>query len=62
MKPRTKLPTSAKHALLLETAKARSFPGTPRADMLERIGRSLERFGTMTPAMIEACAATIGST
>lgn len=54
------MPTSAKHRLLLEMAQARAVTAS-RAVMFERIGRSLDEFGSLTPAMIEACYSTIAS-
>jgi hypothetical protein len=59
LRPPVTMPTSAKHAILLQTALARTSPGTSRHDMLIRIGRSLDTYGSMTSAMIEACASTI---
>ena len=53
------MPTSAKHALLLDTEMRRVAPGTSRAAMLERMGRSLDTYGSLTHAMIEACTRTI---
>jgi hypothetical protein len=53
------LPTSGKHALLLDMAIKRATPGTSRHDMLIRLGRSLDEFGSLTPAMIDACQSTI---
>lgn len=57
------LPTSAKHTLLLDTAIRRALPGTQRAAFLQRIGRSLDRYGSLTPAMINAVSdmITVGS-
>jgi hypothetical protein len=56
------LPTSAKHAILLDTAMKRATPGTTRHDMLVRLGRSLDTYGGLTSAMQETCRLTILST
>jgi hypothetical protein len=52
------MPTSARHQLLLDTAMRRATTPT-RAAMLERMGRSLDTYGSLTHAMIEACTRTI---
>jgi len=48
------LETSAKHALLLDSALRRTVPGTSKHAFLQRLGRSLDQFGSLTPAMQEA--------
>jgi hypothetical protein len=55
------LPTSAKHRMLLDLALRRAPPASSRMAMLERLGRSLDAAGSLTPAMIEACVTTISS-
>jgi hypothetical protein len=58
-KPRVTMPTSAKHAILLDTAIKRTADGTQRHDFLLRLGRSLDMFGSLTPAVVAACVSTI---
>ena len=53
------LETSAKHALLLDMALRRTMPGTSKHDFLQRLGRSLDQFGSLTDAMLAAVAATV---
>jgi hypothetical protein len=52
------LETSAKHALLLDSAMRRTLPGSSKHDFLQRLGRSLDEFGSLTPAM-QAAVTTI---
>ena len=59
MQSQITLPTSAKHALLLDSALRRTVPGTSKHDFLQRLGRSLDQFGSLTDAMLAAVAATV---
>ena len=53
------LPTSAAHGLLLDAALRQAEPGTRRHEFLQRLGRSLDQFGSLTDAMLAAVAATV---
>jgi hypothetical protein len=57
--PKVTMPTSAKHALLLDTAMHRAITGSQREAFLRRLERSLDQYGSLTPAMVEACSRTI---
>jgi hypothetical protein len=52
--PMITMPTSQKHAILLDTAMRRAVPGSQRYDFLLRMARSLNTWGSLTPAMIES--------
>ncbi|WP_316205263.1 hypothetical protein [Bradyrhizobium sp. SZCCHNS3004] len=54
------MPTSQKHALLLDMALRRA-PTPSRKAMLERFAQQLSLYGNLTPAMISTCQLTISS-
>jgi hypothetical protein len=45
------LETSAAHAQLLDSALRQTAPGTRRHEFLQRLGRSLDQFGSLADAM-----------
>ncbi|MGJ4888990.1 hypothetical protein ACQR1Y_12390 [Bradyrhizobium sp. HKCCYLRH3099] len=59
-KPMITLPTSQKHALLLDMAIRRS-PTQSRTDMLLRFGDQLAQYGNLTSGQLGLCHATLTS-
>lgn len=58
-RPMITMPTSALHRRLLDMAMARTSSDTTRYEFLLRLGRQLDEYGNLTPAMQEACRLTM---